>query len=369
MMHYLAMADERSTILRQLSMPRCGVPASEPASPRRRLPPVSQHQLAERQIYMARGRLLGGSSSTNATLYHRGTAADYDAWGVEGWRAADVLPWFRAAETNADFGEAARWAASLACMQPGCAGSCGALPLHLHLLPIHQPRSSSPPCRQTGPSQYHGSGGPMHVENPRYHNKQLHGAFFAAAEQMGLPANPDFNDWSHDHVRWPAALPACWPLPGCWLPPTAAGFATLGEGQGLLWRLAGWTADASPHACHQPARKLRSASFLVPHPSCRAAMVPSRSCRTVARVLTCTASTSNPPWAGATCRRVLRGRRAPAAATPPLLRRRTARSCRAGLPAGGPAPFQHGCCRPFPAGQPLGWHAATSHLQRRMQPA
>jgi choline dehydrogenase-like flavoprotein len=112
-----------------------------------------QHQLAERQIYMARGRLLGGSSSTNATLYHRGTAADYDAWGVEGWRAADVLPWFRAAETNADF----------------------------------------------GPSQYHGSGGPMHVENPRYHNKQLHGAFFAAAEQMGLPANPDFNDWSHDH--------------------------------------------------------------------------------------------------------------------------------------------------------------------------
>ena len=53
---------------------------------------------------MARGRLLGGSSATNATLYHRGAAADYDAWGVPGWGAADVLPWFVKAETNAEFG-------------------------------------------------------------------------------------------------------------------------------------------------------------------------------------------------------------------------------------------------------------------------
>lgn len=52
----------------------------------------------------ARGRLLGGSSSTNATLYHRGTAADYDAWGVPGWGSADLLPWFKKAENNADFG-------------------------------------------------------------------------------------------------------------------------------------------------------------------------------------------------------------------------------------------------------------------------
>lgn len=52
----------------------------------------------------ARGRLLGGSSATNATLYHRGAAADYDRWGVAGWGSADVLPWFLKAETNADFG-------------------------------------------------------------------------------------------------------------------------------------------------------------------------------------------------------------------------------------------------------------------------
>lgn len=112
-----------------------------------------QQQLAHRQIYMARGRLLGGSSATNATLYHRGAASDYDAWNVEGWGSSDVLSWFTQAETNADF----------------------------------------------GPGNYHGSGGPMRVENPRYTNKALHSAFFKAAEQLGMPANNDFNDWSHDH--------------------------------------------------------------------------------------------------------------------------------------------------------------------------
>ena len=63
-----------------------------------------QAQLADRQIYMARGRLLGGSSATNATLYHRGAAGDYEAWGVEGWGPADVLPYFKGCETNRDFG-------------------------------------------------------------------------------------------------------------------------------------------------------------------------------------------------------------------------------------------------------------------------
>ncbi|KAI7844723.1 hypothetical protein COHA_001810 [Chlorella ohadii] len=112
-----------------------------------------QPQLAERQIYLARGRLLGGSSSTNATLYHRGAAADYDSWGVPGWGAADLLPWFVKAETNADF-EAGK---------------------------------------------FHGKQGPMRVENPRYTNDKLHSAFFASAQQLGLPRNSDFNNWDQDH--------------------------------------------------------------------------------------------------------------------------------------------------------------------------
>lgn len=52
------------------------------------------------QVYMARGKVLGGSSSTNATLYHRGTPADYDAWGVPGWSSKDVLTWFTKCENN-----------------------------------------------------------------------------------------------------------------------------------------------------------------------------------------------------------------------------------------------------------------------------
>lgn len=50
----------------------------------------------------------------------------------------------------------------------------------------------------------------MRVENPRYTNPQLHGAFFQAAQQMGLAQNPDFNNWDADQVRagQPAALAA-----------------------------------------------------------------------------------------------------------------------------------------------------------------
>ena len=70
------------------------------------LPPCQVSQatasqvLPRLQIYVARGKLLGGSSSTNATLYHRGTAEDYDSWGVPGWGSKDALEWFLACEDN-----------------------------------------------------------------------------------------------------------------------------------------------------------------------------------------------------------------------------------------------------------------------------
>jgi choline dehydrogenase-like flavoprotein len=53
------------------------------------------------QIYLARGKLLGGSSCTNATLYFRGSPEDYDSWKLDGWSSKDVLPWFISAEDNA----------------------------------------------------------------------------------------------------------------------------------------------------------------------------------------------------------------------------------------------------------------------------
>ena len=109
-----------------------------------------QTLLSDRQIYLPRGKVLGGSSSSNATLYMRGSAADYDGWGVEGWSSADVLDWFRKAETNADLKD----------------------------------------------PEVHGSSGPQHVENPRYSNF-LHDVFFNGMKQIGVSGNPDFNDWRH----------------------------------------------------------------------------------------------------------------------------------------------------------------------------
>jgi len=104
---------------------------------------------AGRRVYLARGKLLGGSSATNATLYHRGAPSDYASWGVPGWGPADVAPWFVASEAN-QLGDV-----------PGV----------------------------------HGGSGPVSVEFPRY-TSRLHDAFFSAAAALGWPARRDFNDWT-----------------------------------------------------------------------------------------------------------------------------------------------------------------------------
>ncbi|NUU22731.1 MAG: choline dehydrogenase [Streptomycetaceae bacterium] len=60
-----------------------------------------QPELAQRELYWPRGRVLGGSSSLNAMMWVRGHRADYDAWaelGAEGWSYDDVAPYFRRAE-------------------------------------------------------------------------------------------------------------------------------------------------------------------------------------------------------------------------------------------------------------------------------
>jgi len=111
----------------------------------------NQPLLAHRQIYLARGRLLGGSSSTNATLYHRGAKDDYDVWNTPGWRSEDVLEWYKSSENNRD---------------------------------LKDPAS-------------HGTEGHLSVENPRYHN-YLHDVFYKAAEEAGYHSNTDFNDWNRD---------------------------------------------------------------------------------------------------------------------------------------------------------------------------
>jgi len=57
--------------------------------------------------YQPRGKVLGGSSSTNAMLYVRGNGWDYDQWaalGNTGWSSQDVLPYFVKAEHNLRLG-------------------------------------------------------------------------------------------------------------------------------------------------------------------------------------------------------------------------------------------------------------------------
>jgi len=102
-----------------------------------------------RRMIYPQARVLGGGSSINAMVYARGNAADYDAWEreerCEGWSYAGVLPYFRRAEDNERFSD-----------------------------------------------EFHGSGGPLGVSDqisPHYLTK----AFVRAAQEAGIPYNPDFN--------------------------------------------------------------------------------------------------------------------------------------------------------------------------------
>jgi choline dehydrogenase len=107
-----------------------------------------QPAMKGRRMYWPRGRLLGGSSSVNAMVYMRGQAADYDHWrqlGNTGWSYADVLPYFKKAERNE----------------------------RLH-------------------DEFHGADGPLNVAERPYTNPLSH-VFVEAAQQAGLPLNPDFN--------------------------------------------------------------------------------------------------------------------------------------------------------------------------------
>ncbi|MEE8599999.1 GMC family oxidoreductase [Euzebya tangerina] len=106
-------------------------------------------QLHDRRIFWPRGRMLGGSSSLNAMIYIRGHARDYDRWrdhwGCTGWGYDDVLPWFRKSEDNA-----------------------------------------------THVDRYHGTDGPLHV-NEQVEPRPMTHAFVEAAQEAGHALTPDFN--------------------------------------------------------------------------------------------------------------------------------------------------------------------------------
>jgi choline dehydrogenase len=56
-----------------------------------------------RPLPLPRARVVGGSSTVNACVWLRGSAADYDTWaalGNPGWGFADLLPYFRRSESD-----------------------------------------------------------------------------------------------------------------------------------------------------------------------------------------------------------------------------------------------------------------------------
>jgi len=114
-----------------------------------------QRQLGNRRLFWPRGKVLGGSSSTNAMCYTRGHRSDYDGWaalGNEGWSYDEVLPLFRRSENQA-----------------------------------------------RGASEYHGTGGPLHVADLRSPN-ELSLAFVAAGLEAGYPRNDDVNGVEQEGV-------------------------------------------------------------------------------------------------------------------------------------------------------------------------
>ncbi|MBX9692849.1 MAG: GMC family oxidoreductase N-terminal domain-containing protein, partial [Cyanobacteria bacterium] len=94
-----------------------------------------------RQIYHARGKLLGGSSSINGMIYIRGNPMDFEKWshdpGMAKWDYAHCLPYFMRAET-----------------------------------------------RMKGADQYHGESGPLILETGPCENP-LFQAFFNATQEAG----------------------------------------------------------------------------------------------------------------------------------------------------------------------------------------
>jgi choline dehydrogenase-like flavoprotein len=109
---------------------------------------VPQPGLNGRIGYQPRGKALGGSSAINAMVYIRGHRTDYDHWaslGNTGWSYADVLPYFKRSEDNADFDGA-----------------------------------------------YHGKGGPLHVNKLRSDNP-VQEMFLQAAREAQFRVRDDFN--------------------------------------------------------------------------------------------------------------------------------------------------------------------------------
>ncbi len=109
-----------------------------------------------REIEVPRGKMLGGSSSINGMVFIRGQAQDYDHWaqlGNRGWSYEDVLPIFKKMESY-DGGE----------------------------------------------DEFRGRNGPLRVTDTPRNKIPLVERIIQAAENIGLPYNPDQNGRTQEGI-------------------------------------------------------------------------------------------------------------------------------------------------------------------------
>ena len=118
-----------------------------------------QKHVNGRKIYLPRGKILGGCSSTNAMAHVRGNRLDYDLWadqGNKGWGFKDVLPYFIKSENNRQFSKLNK--------------------------------------------EHHGQDGELIVTYNEKFQTPFSTAFIDACQEYGIPFNEDSNGSSQDGV-------------------------------------------------------------------------------------------------------------------------------------------------------------------------
>jgi choline dehydrogenase len=78
------------------------LPIGSASSVVRRYPTILTDE-PKRHAQIMRGAVVGGSGAVNGGYFCRGLPTDFDSWGLPGWTWDDVLPHFRAIETDLDF--------------------------------------------------------------------------------------------------------------------------------------------------------------------------------------------------------------------------------------------------------------------------
>ncbi|KAK0654321.1 putative GMC oxidoreductase [Cercophora samala] len=107
-----------------------------------------ENQLDDRQVIVPAGGVLGGGSSINLMMYTRAQRSDFDAWGLPGWSADEMLPYLKKLETY-----------------HGVDGN-----------------------------GTHGDDGPINVSTSTFTSTRLQNQFLSAVEKVGWPVHDDIQN-------------------------------------------------------------------------------------------------------------------------------------------------------------------------------